>query len=170
VRQEIGVDCAPEVAFAPKELKVAQDLSERLGYWTYKGRSTSRPTGLSSGRRTIIQSDQRRALMMPQELIQMPSDQLLVLRASMAPVRASKIVYWRERAFAARVAPPPVVEPYPKVAPRPPEGATTDGSRRTRRPGSQDPRTLRSGSGAAQPAEPKGERLGGETLDRFDDA
>jgi type IV secretion system protein VirD4 len=107
--EEIMANCGVEIAFAPKELKVAQDLSERLGFWTFAGRSSSRPTLLSKGNRSTTQSDQRRALMMPQELIQMPSSKLIVLRAGMAPVRADKVVYWRESAFARRVAPPPVV-------------------------------------------------------------
>ena len=109
--EEIMANCGVEIAFAPKELKVAQELSERLGYWTYQGRSRSRPSGLSSGHRSVSESDQRRALMLPQELIQMPPDRLIVLRAGMPPVRGRKIVYWRERRFMRRVGPPPVVTP-----------------------------------------------------------
>lgn len=109
-------NCGVEIAFAPKELKVAQDLSERLGYWTYQARSRSRPSGLSGGHRSISESDQRRALMMPQELIQMPADRLIVLRAGMSPVRGSKIVYWREKAFTLRVMGPPVVMPHAGMA------------------------------------------------------
>jgi type IV secretion system protein VirD4 len=112
--EEIIANCGVEVAFAPKELKVAQDLSERLGSYTYAARATNRPAGLSSGRRSQTQSDQRRPLMLPQELIQMPPDRLIVLRAGLPPVRGRKIVYWRERAFRARLAPPPIV-PAPAV-------------------------------------------------------
>lgn len=119
--EEIMANCGVEIAFAPKELKVAQDLSERLGYWTYQGRSHSRPSGLSCGHRSVSESDQRRALMLPQELIQMPADRLIVLRAGMPPIRGRKIVYWRERAFAERVLPPPAVPVHPAVAnPTPP--------------------------------------------------
>lgn len=114
--EEIMSNCGVEIAFAPKELKVAQDLSERLGYWTYQGRSRSRPSGLSGGHRSVSESDQRRALMLPQELIQMPPSRLLVLRAGMSPVRGRKIVYWRERGFARRVLPPPVVAANVSVA------------------------------------------------------
>jgi type IV secretion system protein VirD4 len=113
---EIMANCGLEIAFAPKELKVAQDISERLGYWTYQGRSHSRPSGLSAGHRSVSESDQRRALMLPQELIQMPPGRLIVLRAGMPPVRGRKIVYWRERAFAKRVLPPPAVAARPSVA------------------------------------------------------
>ena len=109
--EEIIANCAVEIAFAPKELKVAQDLSERLGVYTYAGRSHSRPTGLAKGHRSSTESDQRRPLMLPQELIQMPPDSLLVLRAGMPPIRGRKIVYWKERVFARRVLPPPEVAP-----------------------------------------------------------
>lgn len=110
--EEILANCGVEIAFAPKELKVAQDLSERLGFWTYLSRANSRPTLLSTGRRSLTESDQRRALMLPQELIQLPPEQLIVLRAGMAPVRGRKIVYWRERAFKARLRPPPNVRAH----------------------------------------------------------
>lgn len=55
--------------------------------------------------------------MMPQELIQMPPDRLLVLRAGMPPIRGRKIVYWRERVFARRVLPAPIVPARPLNAP-----------------------------------------------------
>ena len=111
--EEIIANCGVEIAFAPKELKVANDLSERLGYWTYLGRSASRPSLLSRGQRSLTESDQRRALMLPQELIQMPADQVIVLRAGMPPVRGRKMGYWREKAFAARVVAPPPLRPHP---------------------------------------------------------
>lgn len=114
--EEIIANCGVEIAFAPKELKVARDLSKRLGFYTYAGRARSRPAGLSAGRRSQTESDQRRALMMPQELIQMPSDQLLALRAGLPPARGRKIVYWRERELASRVVPPPKVAPRPLAA------------------------------------------------------
>lgn len=109
--EEIIANCGVEIAFAPKELKVAQDLSERLGFWTYQSRSRSRPTLLSDGKRSTTESDQRRALMMPQELMQMDPGHLLLLRAGLPPIRGRKVVYWREKAFRERVLPPPVVPP-----------------------------------------------------------
>lgn len=114
--EEIIANCGVEIAFAPKELKVAQALSERLGTYTYAGRATSRPAGLSSGHRSHTDSDQRRPLMLPQELIQMPEDRLLVLRAGLPPVRGRKIVYWREGVFTRRLLPPPFVPSRPLAA------------------------------------------------------
>jgi type IV secretion system protein VirD4 len=107
-------DVAGEIAFAPKELRLANDLSERLGYTTVRSPSRSRPTGLSRGHRSVSESDQRRALMLPQELMQLPPDDLIVLKAGMPPVRGRKIAYYRERAFNDRVRPPS--RPPPRAA------------------------------------------------------
>ena len=106
---EIVANCGVEIAFTPKELKIANELSERLGAYTYEGRSKSRPSGLSSGRRSQTESEQRRALMLPQELLQMPKDQLLVLRGGIAPVRGRKLVYYKDRAFTRRLSAPPEI-------------------------------------------------------------
>lgn len=111
VTEEILTNCGIEIVFAPQELKVAQDLSERLGYYTYSARSRSRPSGLAQGRRSHTDSDQRRALMLPQELMQLPGDALLVLKAGLPPVRGRKIRYYRERVFTARLRPAPTVPP-----------------------------------------------------------
>lgn len=117
--QEIIANCGAEIAFAPKELKVAQDLAERMGAYTYKARSLSAPSLLSKGNRSTSESDQRRLLTLPQELLQMPGDRLLVLHAGLPPIRGRKIVYWRERAFTRRIQPPPTVAARP-IAPPPP--------------------------------------------------
>lgn len=123
IAEEILTNCGIEVVFAPKELKTAQELSERLGYYTTPGRSRSRPSGLAPGRRSISVSDQRRALMLPQELMQLPADALLVLKAGLPPTRARKIVYFRDGRFRRRLRPPPAIAPapLPSAAPLVPE-------------------------------------------------
>lgn len=131
--EDILSNCGLEIVFAPKELRVAQDLSERLGFYGYRARSRSRPTGLGHGRRSLSESDQRRALMLPQELMQLPSDVLIVLKAGLAPTRARKIVYYRDGRFTARLRSPPPVEPAPPPSadlpsepPHPASGPDTD--------------------------------------------
>jgi len=120
--QDILSNCGLEVVFAPKDLKVAQELSDRLGYYTYEGRSLSRPRGLGAGRRSVTKSEQRRALMLPQELMQLPDTALIVLKAGVAPIRGRKIVYYRERAFTRRLRSAPPLPPAP--APPPASNAT----------------------------------------------
>jgi type IV secretion system protein VirD4 len=107
------------VVFTPKELKVAQDLSERLGYYTYEGRSKSRPTFVGSGKWTTTASEQRRALMLPQELLQMSRDALIVLRGGIPPVKARKIFYFANPDFTKRVQPPPTVPSAAAASPQP---------------------------------------------------
>lgn len=108
---EIMTNCGVEVAFTPKDIKAAQTLSDRLGFFGAPAVSRTRPTGLGSGARSVSQSDQRRALMWPQELLALPPNELLVLRSGVAPVRGRKIVYYRDKAFAPRVLAPPVIAP-----------------------------------------------------------
>lgn len=116
VTEDILTNCGIEVVFAPKELKVAQELSERLGYYTYQARSRSRPMGLGSGRRSTTTSDQRRALMMPQELMQLPDRTLIVLKAGMPPARGAKIRFFREQVFTRRQRPAPIPPGRPVAA------------------------------------------------------
>ncbi|MBB5746556.1 type IV secretory system conjugative DNA transfer family protein [Brevundimonas variabilis] len=119
---EIMTNCGVEVVFAPKELRIAQELSDRLGFYTTPGRSRSRPMGLGSGRRSITTSDQRRALMLPQELMQMPSEALIILKAGVPAVRGRKVVFYRERLFRSRLRPAPTPEraPTTELVPTPP--------------------------------------------------
>ena len=116
VADEIMTNCGVEVVFTPKELKVAQDLSERLGYYTYEGRSKSRPTFVGAGKWTTTASEQRRALMLPQELMQMSRDALIALRGGIPPVKGRKIYYFKSADFTRRVQPPAVVPALPDVA------------------------------------------------------
>lgn len=124
--EEIVSNCAVEVLFAPKELKAAQDLSERLGAYTYAGRALSRPLRLSAGRRSLTLSDQKRALMLPQELMAMEADALIVLKAGAPPIRGTKLRYFKHRRLRRRILSPPVVPAIekPTPAPQPPPAPT----------------------------------------------
>jgi type IV secretion system protein VirD4 len=128
---EIMTNCGVEVVFAPKDVKTAQTLSERLGYFGLPTTSKSRPLGFSSGKRTLSEADQRRALMLPQELLTLPSGELLVLRAGVAPVRGRKLIYHADRAFLTRLIPPPKVTTDLIDAPKAPRDRLR---RRPRRP------------------------------------
>lgn len=127
---EIMANCGAEVIFAPKDVRVAQALSERLGYMGQPSMSRSRPPGLAPGRRSVTESEQRRALMLPQELIGLSEDHLIVLRSGIAPVRGRKLRYYRQSAFKKRVRPAPQLRaadagPAPSIAQR--QGDTSAG-------------------------------------------
>ena len=110
VADEIVANCGVEVAFTPKELRVANDLSERIGYVGQESVTKSLTiNGLLANRSKSV-SEQRRALMLPQELMQFPPDKLILLRGGIPPIIGSKIAYFSSRFFKARAFPPPPVQ------------------------------------------------------------
>jgi type IV secretion system protein VirD4 len=114
VADEIVANCGVEVAFTPKELRVANDLSERIGYVGQESVTKSLTiNGLLADRSKSI-SEQRRALMLPQELMQFPPDKLILLRGGIPPIIGTKIAYFSNRFFKARAFPPPPVQAIPK--------------------------------------------------------
>ncbi len=59
-------------------------------------------------------SDHRRALLLPQELMQFPADELLLMRGGMPPIRGDKIRYFTDGHFTSRLMPAPIVAPIPR--------------------------------------------------------
>ncbi|OBX17933.1 conjugal transfer protein TraG [Erythrobacter sp. QSSC1-22B] len=110
VADEIVANCGVEVAFTPKELKVAKELSERLGYVGQDATTKSLTIHGMLANRSKSVSQMQRALLLPQELMQFPRDQLLLLRGGIPAVRGTKIKYYRERIFKSRVLPAPDIE------------------------------------------------------------
>ena len=111
---EIVANCGVEVAFTPKELRVANELSDRIGYVGQESVTRSLTiNGLLANRSKSI-SDQRRALLLPQELMQFPTDRLLLLRGGIPPIIGTKIFYYKSRFFKNREFPPPVVSALEK--------------------------------------------------------
>lgn len=88
------------IVYAPRELKDANEVSETLGYMTVK--STSRSNSSRGGTSRSI-SDQKRALMLPQEVREMGFDNEIVLMANVKPIFAKKIIYWNDPVFKDRV-------------------------------------------------------------------
>jgi type IV secretion system protein VirD4 len=126
VTEEIIANCGLEIVFTPKELKVANELSERLGSFTMNVKSRSRTIHGLLANRSISESDQRRALLLPQELMQMPKSELLLLRGGVPPVRGKKIAYFRMSLFTKRILPPPVLPARPTVPAMRSNGATAE--------------------------------------------
>ena len=115
IADEIVANCGVEVAFTPKELRVANELSERIGYVGQESITKSLTiNGILANRSQSI-SEQRRALMLPQELMQFPNDNLLLLRGGIPPIMGAKIRYYKSRFFKARLFAPPVIEGLVKV-------------------------------------------------------
>ena len=114
VTRTIMTNHAVEVVFRPKDQDVADELSTRFGTDTVKGRSRSRPWGWSHGRggQSETLTEQRRPLMLPQELKLVPATNAFLLVAGVPPVLADKILYHADKPFLARLLPAPVVRPF----------------------------------------------------------
>lgn len=112
VARAIVTNHAMQVVFAPREQQDANDYSEMLGYTTLRRRSLTR------GRRrrdvSRSESEERRALMLPQELKAMgPKREILFCEGMAHPVRCGKIRFYAERRYRARLLP---AAPVPTVS------------------------------------------------------
>ena len=96
---------AVQIVFPPREQRDAKDYSEALGYTTEKGVSKGRSNapGKAGASRSENVSDQRRALMLPQELREMPQTDCILFAENTKPVRAKKIVYYTDKTFTERL-------------------------------------------------------------------
>ena len=116
VADEIVANCGVEVAFTPKELRVANELSDRIGYVGQESVTRSLTINGWLANRSKSMSEQRRALMLPQELMQFPADRLILLRGGIPPIIGTKIFYFKSRFFTKRAFPPPIVSLIEKQA------------------------------------------------------
>lgn len=107
-------NCGAEVVFGTKDLALTKELSERLGYATVETLTRSEPrfgAWWKRDRQSQSASVQRRALMLPQEIARLGSREQIVLRAGMAPIRATRIRHYEEKRFTGLLRQPPVVAP-----------------------------------------------------------
>jgi type IV secretion system protein VirD4 len=98
------------IVFAPNDIEDARNISDELGYTTIKSRSRTVP-GLGGKQRSPSTniSDQRRALMLPQEIKEMPIDREIIFVENLRPIKCHKIKYYEDRVFKSRLLPPPQV-------------------------------------------------------------
>ena len=92
---------ALQILYAPREQQDAKDYSEMLGETTVIKRSRTKAKETS-----VSESEERRALMLPQELKAMGDDRaILIVEGMKSPVMCSKIRYYKERQFTERLLP-----------------------------------------------------------------
>jgi len=93
---------ACQILFTPREQRDAEEYSRMLGYETVQGTSKTRQHGGgSSGSESI--SDQRRALMMPQEIKELGQDQQIIILENTKPILCDKIRYHNDLVFQHRL-------------------------------------------------------------------
>ncbi len=105
------------VTFAANNMETANLISQLLGNKTATQISYNKPKylDLNPGARSLHVSDVQRALLLPQEVIQMPREDEIILIESQPPIRAKKIFYFKDKMFTSRLLPKikiPKQEPY----------------------------------------------------------
>ena len=103
---------AARIVFAAKDHADAREISDELGYTTVRAKSISTPLfGFSGGRgqrsRSQNVSEQRRALLLPQEVKALGAEEAIIFYEGLRPIRCKKIRYFQDRRFTARLLPPP---------------------------------------------------------------
>ncbi len=103
---------AARIVFAPKDFADAREISEELGYTTVKVKTWSKPTfdlADARGRRqgSTSVSEQRRALLLPQEVKELGPEEAIVFYEGLRPIRCRKIRYFTDHRFVARLCKPP---------------------------------------------------------------
>jgi type IV secretion system protein VirD4 len=99
-----------QVLYAPREQRDADEYSAMLGHFTETATSRGSSRSFSRhGDRSVSRndSDQRRALLLPQEFKELGAERLVVICENCKPILGEKIRYHRERVFRERLLPPP---------------------------------------------------------------
>jgi len=115
---------AARIVFAPKDHADAREISDELGFTTVPTRTVSKPIfGMtdSKSRRShsVSVSQQRRALLLPQEVQTLGRERAIIFYEGLRPIRCKKIRYFEDARFRARLRPPPERGPSLSAAPDP---------------------------------------------------
>ncbi len=101
ISRTIITNHALQIIYAPREQQDANDYSEMLGYTTVRKQNVTRGRDFSRS-----ESEERRALMLPQELKAMGFDKEVFLYEGIPhPVMCDKIKYYQDKYFTSRLLP-----------------------------------------------------------------
>jgi type IV secretion system protein VirD4 len=101
ISRTIITNHALQIIYAPREQQDANDYSEMLGYTTVRKQNITRGREVSRS-----ETEERRALMLPQELKAMGFDKEVFLYEGLRhPVLCEKIKYYQDRYFTSRLLP-----------------------------------------------------------------
>lgn len=111
--------------FTPKDFADAREISDELGNRTERVRSLSKPARLFDGAkgqrgRSVTESEQKRPLMLPQEVKELPSNKALVFCEGLRPFVCTRIRYFQDATFKRRLMPPPPRPACLDIKPAPP--------------------------------------------------
>lgn len=111
-----------QVVFAPREQADANQYSEMLGYKTVRKEHRNTSRGSGSHQVSTSHSEERRALLLPQEIKELPGDEELIFYEGCKPIRARKNWFFKDKMFRKRAGVAPVRVRREKSAPLPEPG------------------------------------------------
>jgi len=93
------------ITFSANNMETANLISQLLGNKTAEQVSYNKPKylDLNPGARSLHVSGTQRALLLPQEVIQLDRADEIILIESQPPIRAKKIIYFKEKLFTSRL-------------------------------------------------------------------
>lgn len=96
------------ITFAANNMETANLISQLLGNKTAEQVSYNKPKylDLNPGARSLHVSHTQRALLLPQEVIQLPRDDQIILIESQPPIKCKKIKYFEDRFFMSKISKP----------------------------------------------------------------
>lgn len=104
--QNFKVNHAGHVVFTPREQEDANAFSEMLGYKTMRRKQRSYSHGAHGRGVNINYTEERRALMLPQEIKELPADDQLLFFEGCKPIRCKKNWFFKDAFFKQRILPP----------------------------------------------------------------
>jgi type IV secretion system protein VirD4 len=106
-----------KVTFASGDYQTAEVISKYLGTFGARTESVSERRGFSplssQGSRSISQTS--RYLLLPQEILQLPPDDEIIMVEGLPPIRAAKIRFFNESVFKSRIRPPVILSPVEPI-------------------------------------------------------
>jgi len=101
-----------QILYAPREQRDADEYSAMLGHFTERATARGRSRSFSGhGHSTVSrnESEQRRALLLPQEFKELGRERLVVIFENCKPILGEKIRYFQDKVFTDRLLPAPKV-------------------------------------------------------------
>lgn len=117
---------AASIVFTPREHEDANAYSDMLGYRTIRKRHRSTSRGAGGGNVSYSTTEERRALMLPQEIKELPADDELLFFEGCKPIRCRKNWYFKDRTFKRRILAPVEIPPLVAETPAPPARAGSE--------------------------------------------
>lgn len=104
---------AARVLYAPKDFAEASEIAQELGFTTVRVKSVSQPRGAFFSTKvnrqgSVSVSEQKRPLLLPQEVKELGRDREILLYEGLRPILAWKNRYYEDPVFKRRLCPPPL--------------------------------------------------------------